>query len=115
LKDQDKNIMAINKEQISQQIKENIAEGKTTHHLRKILLNEYLCEKIKSKLKLNVELICNKCCTECEKRDGELMLLETALVHQPLPQVNCKRHTTGCICCYAVQGIRDERGRIVFK
>ena len=65
-------------------------------------------------LKLNVEILSDKCCSECEKINGVTIPLETAVLLEPLPFHRCTREY-GCNCCYLFHPIRDKEGELELK
>jgi len=67
-----------------------------------------------NRLQMNVILITNGCCNECQSFDGNKNSLESELSHSSLPIHSCSR-PQGCICCYGFEGIRDANGRLKIK
>lgn len=86
--------MPISKEQHLAFIKRDINQAKRVHLL------------------MNVILITNGCCEECDKMNGTSMLLEEAIKNKPLPYYKCIREPS-CICSYSFMPIRDEKGRLI--
>jgi hypothetical protein len=67
-----------------------------------------------SLFKQSVILITTECCAECLELDEKVIPLEEALETLPLPFKGCTRER-GCNCCYGFKGLRDKKGRLIFK
>lgn len=79
---------------------------------------EYLKKNIEKAiatgLRLNVTIIANGCCKECDKIHGVEMPLEEFLQSQLLPYNKCIRKPF-CICDIGFEGRRDVNGRLLKK
>lgn len=63
-------------------------------------------------LKLNVFIIGNKCCAECDKINETKMPFENVLANPILPYIKCSRNPF-CICCYGFEPLRDENNILI--
>lgn len=89
-----------------------IQEKRTTTHIKKLIHRCDLEQAADTDFLVNVHIIGNKCCPECDKYDQRTMPLSEALHEEPLPISTCVR-ANGCTCCYGFIGVRDENGRLV--
>ncbi len=77
-------------------------------------LNRSIKQAKKIGLKMDVSIIGNYCCSECDKIDKTTFPFENLLQNSVLPHINCTRKPF-CICCYGFHPLRDERGRLIQK
>ncbi|MBC7874147.1 MAG: hypothetical protein H7Y01_09140 [Ferruginibacter sp.] len=77
--------------------------------------NSLLFDKFQNSYELEVEIISAGCCDECDKIDASIVEMEAELVNQTLPQKNCIRPNTGCICCYTAKIKFDENDDPVMR
>jgi hypothetical protein len=73
-----------------------------------------LCELKLAELnpfRMNVQVIGTDQCTAATRVDGMVVLLEEALITQPIPYSECIR-PLGCICCYGMHSVRDSNDRL---
>lgn len=66
----------------------------------------------KSCLKLNVVVIGNSCCEECDKIDNQIFSFEDAEKMPPIPNPLCVR-PSGCNCAIGFIPLRDSNEKLI--
>lgn len=76
------------------------------------IIKQQLSEAQNNSLKLNVILIANKCCSECDMIDKKIITMEEAMLKLPIPHEKCIKEG-GCSCAIGFVPIHDKNGVLI--
>ena len=94
----------------------NLKDRPAIDRVRKELNRLWLeFELSSSEYELDLEIIANGCCVNCDKIDGKKTTFNNEFTQQSLPYKRCKRKDTGCVCCYSSRIKFDKKDNPVMK